>query len=209
MKFSRLIPLTLINSFMLFILSTVLVGCNKDIVTKSGMLTHYKKLPSRSIASVNNKMTFIKYQDPKQILIYCSKHSKHMRSCYNSHLKKIFHNYQMKYSHESLTEFQKIEDQYKFENIEKELTQINESIKKELTPLISDMVVVRTKFCKQNSTKYLKKCLTQYIPKDTFKVLNSFQQTNKVMNAHEYLYYKKLIQSEFKSQMSVSYNHLK
>jgi hypothetical protein len=212
MKYNKLISITLFNSFFLLIFTCFVASCDKKTIQSKGMLTNFNKLPSRSIASIKSKTKkrqFINFQDPKQIIVYCTNNSKRIKQCYNKYFAEILADYKVKFGPLSGSQITLIKENYQYNNINEKLNTMNKNIDQLLTVNIQSIVVKREDFCKANSKKYLKKCLTQYLSRDTFAILNKFQFEHRKMNAHEYIYYKNIIQSNFESKLKLSYNQLK
>jgi hypothetical protein len=212
MKYNKLISITLFNSFTLFIFATIAASCEKTTIHSKGMITHNFKEASRSIASVKKatgNVQFTTFQDPKQIIVYCSNNSKRIKQCYNKHFDEIVSRYKNKFGPLEVNQVTLIKDLYQYDKTNNDLKKINTTVKKKLSVNIEKIVKKRESFCKQNSKQFLKKCLGQYLTRDTFTILNKFQFKNEKMNAHEYLYYKNIIENEFNSKLKVSYNLLK
>ena len=61
----------------------------------------------------------------------------------------------------------------------------------------------RSEFCEKHSKYDLNKCLTQYIEKDTFTILNQFHAQNK-LNGHEYIYFKDQFRKDLESKLQMA-----
>jgi hypothetical protein len=213
MKYNKIISITLVNSFLILAFASFLASCNKQSIKPNGMLSNYLTTsPSRGIASINFETPlskFKEFQDPKQIIVYCSNQTKKIKTCYNNELSKLMSEYKSQYPRVTNQEIALIQENVKFETIKRKLDDINLHIQHELQPKINKLTQKREEFCKINSKNLVKRCLEQYLSRDTFAVLNNFQIKKNKMNAHEYLYYKEFIQKRIKSNLELSYNNLK
>lgn len=200
MKFKSVISLTIINSLLLFVFGSLLASCNKKTLPKTGYFTKIQT-PSRSIASSAPEQVelYKEYQDPKQIIIFCSLSSHNYKHCYNKQLK------------ESVSEYiRRTKDLQadasiaiiKFYNFDKVNSQINDQVlhvKSKIDTSVLKLVTRQKKFCKQNSVKNVDRCLKQFKNRDSIAVLNKFQYGNQ-LNGHEYLYVKNLIEKEYEKK---------
>lgn len=186
MKYEKIISITLVNSFVLLIFASVLASCNENKVSKTGYFTNLNKVPSRAIAGVG-KIQNIK-QDPKQIYIYCSLKTVKVKACYEQKITKL------KINPLERTEF-------KFQNVLSEMDKINKILNEKLIAQLDKTVKTRTQFCLNKSIKNNKSCMTKFLDRDTFTILNKFQAKNKNMNAHEYLFVKNIIKKNLRSQL--------
>ena len=209
MKYNKLISITLFNSFLLFIFASLLSSCDKRKIHASGFLTKLNKEQGRKIASIGIKrISFFDYQDTTQILVFCKVSSKKPKSCYNTTLQKILEDYETKYGKLSISSKTNIASKSKYSLVERKLDENSKFIKNKLKQKMNKIVTKRENFCKVNSKKYLKRCLNQYLKRDTFSVLNSFQIQNSKMNSHEYLYYKNFINNSLSKKLDKSYKKL-
>jgi len=209
MKYERLVSSTFLNSFILLILGSLLTSCDKTTYSSKGLFTkinqQYKQQyldDGRSIASVNPKDTlskFEKFQDPKQIFIYCSLNTKKEKICYNSELEKVLTKFKNKFGPLKPEEIKNIKDQYSYPVTQSTLKEVVKSISYKTTGNLNKIVNKRKNFCRRNSKKYLDRCLLQYLEKDTFSVLNKFHSKHK-LNGHEYLYVKNKIKEQFETE---------
>ncbi len=71
-----------------------------------------------------------------------------------------------------------------------------EKVFHDIDPTLNKLVEKRVSFCKSNASFYMERCLKQYLKKETFEALNSYQSRTSLMNGHEYLYLKKQIERE-------------
>lgn len=219
MKLNKLVSFTLLNAFGLFVLATLLVSCQKRLFPKLGLLTSLES-PSRSIASfkkVSKKERQLKrfkhFQDPKQILIYCKLNSHLEKSCYQDLFHKALSQYVQQSRSKEVVDIEIIQKSFNHKNTSSELSNILAILDKKIIPNVEKITTTRENFCSKNSSKFLEKCLNQYIDKDTFHVLNKFHHHYK-MNGHEYLYIKGRIKKQFqdhfqKAQKSIELKHSK
>lgn len=201
MKYNKIVPFTLFNSFVLLIFASFLASCQKNHFSQTGLLTKWET-NSRSIASVRPKelKKFESFQDPKQIVIFCELNSSKVKSCYKDQFNKVLSKYSKKYPQTKSSSITLIKDSLSYENVRGSFEQIIKQINNKTNKRLSELVMARKVFCEKNSEYYLEKCLTQYIEKDTFSVLNQFHGKNK-MNGHEYLYMKTIIKKQINKKL--------
>ncbi len=207
MKIDKLVSITVINSFLLLLLGAFMSSCQKGEFPKSGLLTKWhdrQTSPGRSIASVdpNDDVTdrFIKFQDPNQVILFCEISSKRPQSCYQDKFSMILNKYIKINSLLTATDATNIKEKFSFSNMKIQYKAALKHIHQDLEPRMNKLADYREKFCHKNSTHYLNKCLTQYLDKDTFTVLNEFHNKNK-MNGHEYLYFKGYIKDQLNQKL--------
>lgn len=184
MRVNKLISLTLFNASTLLFLSAVLASCQNNTTLKK--VGHFSKLrQARSIASdlgVSKKTSY----DPRQVYLYCSAKNLSTRSCYDEKIKEL-----------------SINNTKPFKAVEFEVREVTNSILSSLAPTINKNVELRKNFCLKNSTHYLKKCLTQYIERDSVFTLNKYQKQNQEINGYEYIHLKRSIASVYNKKLEV------
>ncbi len=213
MKLDKILTLTITNSLILLIGAVIMGSCQKNEVEKTGLISNWNQEAGRSIASVSDstpeqalsgqqQRKFEQYQDPKQILVYCKLNSNRPKSCYNNELNKILLSFSKNKDISSTFNLEKIKAHYQFEIVEQQFGQILASINSSLEGDIKKLVENRETFCLKNSSKFVNKCLTQYLNSDTFTVLNSFHSKMKrKMNGHEYLFFKNHIKEQLQAHL--------
>lgn len=199
MKTNRIISFTLVNGFILLSFASILASCQKKLYPKTG---HFAELStqSRSIASVEDS-TFKSFQDPTQIYIYCHLNAKDENSCYGKELKASLAKFEEKFGKLGQQELTDLLDLYRLENVKKDADIKTQSLLNHLEPNINKNVNAQFRFCKQNAKHFFKKCMSQGIEKDTFKVLNNFHKKNQ-LNGQEYLYMKDIIKAQMGKKVS-------
>lgn len=190
---------------------TLIVSCQKkgDDLAKAGLFTKLKE-SNRGLASLSNDLIeeFRNYQDPKQVYIYChNKNAKQAKSCYEKHMQSFLEQYK-KTNTVNPEYFQKVIVDSTYSNVQKQIDNNVQYIYSITNSSINQLVDTRKDFCQKNAKVRTKKCLTQYIEKDTFTVLNKFQNSNS-MNGNEYLFVKKALQKKFKHKLSLAHNEIK
>ena len=204
MKLNRIISFTIGNSLFLFIFGALLASCQKKAFQPHGALTKLKNSTGRSIASLHNTVPhFSSYQDPKQIILFCENTTKKVKVCYD------------KYITETLTEFKKnhpklrneqldnLRETTDFQVVKQNFNEIVAIVMKKNQKNIQSLVNSRSEFCEKHSKYDLNKCLTQYIEKDTFTILNQFHAHNK-LNGHEYIYFKDQFRKDLESKLQMA-----
>jgi hypothetical protein len=201
MKLNKIVSITLFNSFILLVFASLLASCQKNHFASHGLLSKWETA-SRSIASVSPQeiAQFKNFQDTKQIIIFCEVNSVKVKSCYNDQFSKVLARYTKKYPRTKSSALSLIKNKFSFENVKNDFQHILKKVAEKTDPQLNKLVEARKKFCEKNSEFYLKKCLTQYMEKDTFTVLNQFHGKNK-MNGHEYLYFKKAIKLKINNKL--------
>lgn len=198
MKFNKLVSITLCNSFVLLVFASMLASCQKSKFAKVGLFSKWESTPSRSIASVpkifkkKHQVTFINFQDPKQILIFCHSSSTKVKTCYKDHFNKTLVQFTKSYGPFSAEKIISLKEQFTYELVSETLNTLVSKVLEKTNDKMKKIVMSRKTFCEKNSEYFLKKCLSQYLEKDTFSVLNQFHGKNR-MNGQEYLYIKSKI----------------
>ncbi|MFT6631154.1 MAG: hypothetical protein ACJAS4_001101 [Bacteriovoracaceae bacterium] len=201
MKINKIVTITLFNSFVLLVFASLLASCQKNNFAGHGLLSKWETA-SRSIASIDPQEIekFKNFQDTKQIMIFCELNSAKVKSCYKDQFAKLLNRYSKKYPRTKSSSLTLITNKFSYENVKEEFEIILSQIYEKTNPKLDKLVSARKNFCEKNSEYYLEKCLTQYIEKDTFSVLNQFHGQNK-MNGHEYLYLKNIIKSKINKKL--------
>lgn len=205
-----------ITTIVLFTLSALLTSCQKKEIQSHGMFTNYTiKAPKRSIASVKgisfhfSPKNLNSFQDTKQIYIYCSLKSEAPKKCYDKHFETTMTLYKEKFGPFKDNEIALLKDNHDFEHAKNNIETLSAHVIKTLEPKLNHLVNQRVSFCKKNSKYYLKRCLNQYIEKDSFHVLNAYQKSHPSINGPEYLYLKKKISKAFSTHLEQSYQKIK
>jgi hypothetical protein len=180
MKVNKIISLTLFNASSLLFLSAVLASCqNKTNLRKSG---HYSSLrQARSIASIETEK---ESYDPRQVYLYCSLRTVSTESCYNEKFKKL-----------------SIKNTKSFTAVAFEVEEVTKSILDIVSSDINKNIERRKNFCLKNSKHYFKKCLTQYVERDSIVTLNKYQKSNSDINGYEYIHLKRSIASVYNTKL--------
>lgn len=190
----KMMKLALTNSFLLIVFASILASCQRPKFYSSGHLTTFL-VQSRAIASVGseeNYKKFIKFQDPKQIIIYCKLNSKKPKACYGVNLKKTLAKYTQNNKNLKQDQLNILTQQLSFERQDGILERLTEKILISEEDFINNLVNQRKVFCHKNAKKDVKRCLNQYLNNDTFSVLNKYQSKNK-LNGLEHNYFIKRI----------------
>ena len=205
MKINKIVNLTLFNSFCLLMLASVLASCQKNNFPEQGLFTKWQTKSGRSIASIHSNLkpvsTLVSNQDLKQIVIYCKVNSSNPKACFKHEFADFISSFNQSKDKKNKHQIQKLKDQGQYDLIEKELNKITDEILHQVKPTMSKIVSNRKTFCEKNSKFFLNKCLSHYILKDTFAVLNQFYSKNK-MNGQEYLYLKNVIKDKLRKSLS-------
>lgn len=210
MKYNKVLSITLTNGLLLLAFASILASCQKKSIHKNGLFSQFEVTDqSRGIASIsrnelNSKIAhnFVKFQDPKQITIYCSLNSINVKQCYKRKLNKTLKSFIQTSGAMTKAEFDSLKNTFDFNKTNTHVQKIKQRIKFQLSPKILALVNKRKSFCENNSKINFKRCLNQYVERDTFAVLNAFQMKQAKMNGHEYLYLKKIIQKSFKEKFT-------
>lgn len=207
MNTRKLMKFAAMNTIGLLIFASLLASCQKEKCPKSGHFTKMKNA-SRTIASISSpntqKLSFIEFQDPKQIVMFCDLNSKKPETCYSIH----FENALLKFTNQNKSNVKpeqvaSLKDEMTYENVKNELNGNLEQALSSHQEFVSSLVNKRKSFCYNNSKKDLERCLNQYLKRDTFTVLNQYQNTNN-LNGVEYLFLKKKITSELEKNFQLA-----
>jgi len=143
---------------------------------------------------------FIKYQDPSQILVFCHQNSSKVESCYNQNLEKILKDFAKNNKNQNhIEKIAFIRSELSFETANQNFNSKVYELKSILGANITAAVKRQYEFCLKNAKIDLKKCVSKFKARDTFKILNKFQYENK-MNGHEYLFVKNVILEKYQEQ---------
>lgn len=178
------------------------LSCQSSKYPKAGHFS-ITKLPARTIASESEEDLYVSkylgFQDPKQILIYCNLNSQKPETCYEINLNDSLNSF-IKFSQDNRdAPIALLKERLSFSNQYDELIGLTEEAQKYNMPLLLDISKKRKEFCLLNAKKNINKCLNQYIRRDTFSILNKFQNKFK-LNGLEYLYLKKQIRSDLENE---------
>lgn len=209
MKLSKVLCLALINGFVLLIFASMLAGCQQASVHHYGYFTRFAQENNRQIASASPAHSIQKHFDIKQVYIYCMVNEKNVEQCFDKNFKNILKKYENKSGKFTEIERQKITQEINFKSIQNNTEKLAKTMLKKMDVHIKQLVNRREKFCRTNAKYYIKRCLNQYIEKDTMSVLNSYQVHNREMNGHEYLFLKNKIKNKIHISLSSSFQKLK
>ena len=205
MKFKNMISFTISNAFILFLFASLLASCNKKNIPKTGLFSTFK-VPNRSIASTMDNLyspsteLFMKFQDPSQILVFCHQNSSKIESCYNENLEKILIDFAKNNKNQNhIEKIAIIRSELRFETVNENFNSKVYELKNKLELNIIAAVKDQYEFCLKNAKIDLKKCVSKFKARDTFKILNKFQYENK-MNGNEYLFVKNVILEKYQEQ---------
>lgn len=200
MKFKSIISITVVNSLVLFVFGSLLSSCDKRSISKTGYFSKTNQI-SRSIASVvpTTMQDYAKFQDPKQLIIYCSLNSLNVDHCYKVHLKDSVSDFIRQTKNISPEESIAIIEYYSFEKVNNSLNSQISDLKFEIHSPLKSLLAKQKIFCKTNAQKHIGRCIEQFIQRDTMNVLNKFQFKH-TLNGHEYLYVKNIIEKEFQKE---------
>ncbi len=188
--------------FIFFTLS-LLASCQEGKFVKYGAFTHWSEV-TRGPASVNNhsiQEEFIKFQDPNQIAIYCLRESAKPKTCYLDNFNKTISSYESEKGSLGPTNLKIVTETFEFEKVHDKLLLIFESYKAPFKDNIKNLVQQRKSFCMKNAEHDSQRCMTHYLEKDTFQVLNKINSRNK-MNGAEYLFIKSNLKNHLKQELS-------
>ena len=206
MKYPKILSLTLANGLGLLIFGSILAGCQKTAISKKGFLTSLVKENSRVPASATSK--FQDYQDPKQIYVYCKVNDMNAKKCYERHLKSALAQFSIK-TKASKAELANYEKTLNFENAESQANKAIDQVFMAIGPKINTTVEKRVRFCEENSSLYMDRCLGQYLKKETFEILNAYQSGNAQINGHEYLFLKDKIKKKLQRKLASAHQEIK
>ncbi len=200
MKLNKIISFTIGNSLFLFIFGALLASCQKKAYQSHGALTKITTGQSRSIASLHNTVPhFSTYQDPKQIMVYCENTTKKVKVCYDKHITESLTKFKKNHPKLRNDQLDNLRETTNYQVIKQSFKEIVSFIMKSNKKNIQSLVNSRSEFCEKHSKYDLNKCLTQYLEKDTFTILNQFHAKNK-LNGHEYIYFKDIFRTELESK---------
>ncbi|MBD64417.1 MAG: hypothetical protein CME62_04375 [Halobacteriovoraceae bacterium] len=210
MKIEKFIKLGLVQAFIFLLFATAITGCQKKNFDKTG---HYAQvnLNTRAPASADGPelQKFLKYQDPKQIYLFCALSSPKKTQCYKQHFQHVMSKFESKYGKFTREETAQVQNKFAFKVVEAEVKQVKQHILDKIDPELYNIVTKRSSFCEKNSTIHLDRCMTQFKNKDTLMVLNHYQKRNKQLNAHEYLYTQNFILEELETRLIKAAKNLK
>lgn len=210
MKADKIISIAIINGLTLLIFASILAGCQKTSIHQSGLFTKYLNQNNRIIASSNNSGKInISKVDPKQVYIYCQVNDTNSEKCYQKNLNQILSFYEQKNGKLSKDKTNEYLINNSFTIVKEQTENIANELVNKMNIPIGKLVSKRETFCRVNSKYYLKRCLNQYLEKDTMSVLNAYQGHNREMNGHEYLYLKQKIKNKFLISLEDSFKKLK
>ncbi len=199
MKFKRIMSITITNSYLLFIFASLLAGCEKRKIPNTGYFNS-KNLASRSLASVAPKdktSEFLNFQEPQQIMVYCAYNASRIENCYHIHFNKTLQEFiEQAKRKPTPQEIESIKSTYSFKKVNEIFEQRINIIKKELNLKITSHIKKQKNFCDKNSKLNMKRCMEQFVERDTLSVLNNFQFKHK-LNGHEYLFIKKTLEDQY------------
>ena len=165
-------------------LASTLASCQKsNQVKKTGHFSSIRQ--SRSIASLTKKS---KSFDPRQVFLFCSTNSRNLKSCYKERVKEL-----------------NIKNTKSFDAVSFEIAEITKSILTIVSNDINKNITKRKTFCLKNSQHFFKKCLTQYVERDSMVTLNKYQAQNKGINGYEYIHLKRSIASVYTKELNEFY----
>lgn len=217
MKYPKILSLTLANGIGFLIFGTVLAGCQRTAVPKQGFFSKFSakensslgRMPASSASSFGNRaksvLAFEKFQDAKQIYIYCSLNDLNPQTCFKRQLDESLKIFSRKRSLSKAQE-QSIKEHLSYANVKEETESALSKIFMAINPSINKLVDKRVSFCQKNSELYFNRCLKQYVNKETFEVLNAYQHHNLSINGHEYLFLKNRIEKKIIYKLDHAHN---
>lgn len=202
MKYPKILSITLANGFGFLVFGSILAGCQKSVIHKTGFFT---KISKQNIGRIpaSTESNFSNFQDSKQIYIYCQLNDLKPKACFNRHLSERANEFGLKRNLAS-EKLEQIKSENSYDSIEKEVQSSMNKIFMALTPSINKLVEKRIEFCKENATVHMDRCLTQYLKKETFQILNGYQESGNRMNGHEYLFLKNNIESKLVAKLEAA-----
>ena len=84
-----------------------------------------------------------------------------------------------------------------------EVTNITEKIVNSLRPDIDKNVLARKSFCLINSKYHFRKCLTQYIDRDSMVTLNKYHKNTPEITGYEYLHLKRSLANIYSKKLKL------
>ena len=124
-----------------------------------------------------------------------------VKQCYKQELNKIVTTYIRKFGPFKPEEIKHIFTQTEYESTKREMNTHTTSIISGMTSKMEHQVMDRREFCIKNSKFYLRRCLNQYLERDSFVLINKFQNQHKGLNGHEYLYLKKTVELTMREKL--------
>ncbi len=197
MNFKRIFLIKLITFSSLCFMTT---SCDSTLYSRSGAFTDWPIASRNPASAIPIERKFKSFQDPKQVLIYCHLNSKKERLCYNDQIQKVLSKFKNSNHDIDPQNYADLINKVSFDKVKKEFDEINNEILSFSNDALTNIAKKRSHFCNQNSKNELKKCLTHFLEKDTFTILNNIQKKYK-MNGPEYLYLKKAIQIDLKAKL--------
>lgn len=196
MRYPKILSLTLANGFGFLIFGSILAGCQKAVIHKKGFFT---SLAKQSVGRVPASSGYENQQDTKQIFIYCQVNDVSPKACYQRHLSESLASFgrNSALSEESL---EALKEKHSYSAVELQIKRALNAVSAAISPSVGKTVANRVQFCEQHASR-MEKCLKQYLKKETFQILNAYQETNRSMNGHEYLFLKNHIQAKLESKL--------
>lgn len=188
------------------LLGSILVGCQKTEIHKHGFFSQGTRDVQRMPASVGQG--YSAFQDPKQIFIYCAVNDSDSKSCYDRNLEESLNAYTVENGLPK-DSADKLKSALTFEAAKNQTEKSLRQVFMAIHPSINKLVKKRVDFCKANANVYLDRCLKQYLKKETFQVLNAFQEGNGSINGHEYLFLKNRIEAKLSDKLDLALAHLR
>lgn len=199
MKYPKILSLTLANGFGFLIFGSIMAGCQKAVIHHKGFFTSLaKQSPGRMPASSG----YENRQDPKQIFIYCKVNDVSPKSCYQRHLSESLANF-AKQNNLSVGQLEALKEKHSYSSVELQVDSALKTVSAAISANMGKTVTNRVQFCKEHASR-MEKCLKQYLKKETFQILNAYQESNRSMNGHEYLFLKNHIQANLESKLDSS-----
>ena len=178
-----------------------MTSCDSNLYGRSGAFTNWPIATRNPASTFPIENQFNNFQDPKQVLIYCHLNSKKEKLCYNDQIQKVLSRFKNSNPSIDPQTYANLISKVSFEEVTKEFNEIKDHILSFSHDDLKALAKKRSQFCNQNSKNEIKKCLTHFLEKDTFTVLNNIQRKYK-MNGPEYLYLKQEIQNNLKAKLS-------
>jgi len=200
MKTEKIVSITVANAFILMLFGSFLSGCQKSLISKTGLYSTLKT-NNRIPASANTNQ-FTKYQDPKQIYIYCQLNEINPKKCFEHFVERKVSDLKKKNLKISSGDIPS------FAQTQSEVESINQMIIQNSFPKIKKLTDHRQVFCEKNSKYYLDRCLNQYVSKEAVELVNVFQNNNSPLNGHEYLYLQKQFELKIQSELEIAKNNI-
>lgn len=199
MKYPKILSLTLANGLGFLIFGSILAGCQKAVIHQKGFFTSLSK---HSLGRVPASSGYESRQDPKQIFIYCKVNDVSPKSCYQRHLSESLATF-AKQNDLSNEQIEALKEKHSYSSVELQVARALQAVSAAISPNMGKTVSNRVQFCQEHASR-MEKCLKQYLKKETFQILNAYQESNRSMNGHEYLFLKNHIQANLESQLDSS-----